>query len=205
MVGNPILTAYRVDFGGLWWTNRPPPMSGLNSKTTLVDSGGRSTLCLAVRRSGVRIPSGPPPQHLVSIKPPGLVNRLNQRRLTSNPLRLGPVARLARWNPGQGFSTRPIYVSFGVRRGCISSRRHFNTWPWTVLLDLCGVPGPAADAGHFATPVSTGCESSHLVVKLVVGGTGHYLNSEIELGRGVLDLIRTHRDRVGSPRFASRH
>jgi hypothetical protein len=39
----------------------------------------------------------------------------------------------------------------------------------------------------------------------VVGGTGHYLNSEIELGRGVLDLIRTHRDRVGSPRFASRH
>src|SRR6266571_6959314 len=39
----------------------------------------------------------------------------------------------------------------------------------------------------------------------LVGGTGHYLNSEIELGRGVLDVIRTHRDRVGSPRFASRH
>src|SRR6266581_291770 len=33
----------------------------------------------------------------------------------------------------------------------------------------------------------------------------HCLNSEIELGRGVLDLIRTHRDRVGSPRFVSRH
>ena len=29
------LTAYRVDFGGLWWTNRPPAVSGLNSKTTL--------------------------------------------------------------------------------------------------------------------------------------------------------------------------
>jgi len=31
-----------------------------NSKTTLVDSGGRSTVCIAFRRSGVRIPSGPP-------------------------------------------------------------------------------------------------------------------------------------------------
>jgi hypothetical protein len=67
------------------------------------------------------------------------------------------------------------------------------------------VPAPAADPGHFATPASTGCESSHVVVKLVVGGTRHYLNSEIELASGVLDLIRTHRDRVCSPRFASRH
>ena len=54
------LTAYRVDFRGLWWTNRLPAMSGLNSKTTLADFGGRSTSGLAVRRSGVRIPSGPP-------------------------------------------------------------------------------------------------------------------------------------------------
>ena len=57
---NAILTPYPVDFPGLWWTNPPPAMAGLNSKTTRVDSGGRSTLCLAVRRSGVRIPSGPP-------------------------------------------------------------------------------------------------------------------------------------------------
>src|SRR5438552_2144968 len=34
----------------------------------------------------------------------------------------------------------------------------------------CAVPAPAADPGHFATPASTGCESSHVVVKLVVGG-----------------------------------
>src|SRR5579859_639826 len=54
------LTAYPVDFGGLWWTNRPPGMAGPNSKTTLVDSGGRLSLCMAFRRSGVRIPSGPP-------------------------------------------------------------------------------------------------------------------------------------------------
>ena len=63
-----ILTAYRVDFGGLWWTNRPPAMSGLNSKTTLADFSGRPTLCLAVRRSGVRIPSGPPPHYLVACR-----------------------------------------------------------------------------------------------------------------------------------------
>jgi hypothetical protein len=30
----------------------------------------------------------------------------------------------------------------------------------------------------------------------IVGGRGHYLNSRIELGSGVLDLIRTHRDRL---------
>jgi hypothetical protein len=55
-----VLTAYPVDFGGLWWSNRPPVMAALNSKTTLVDYGGPPTLCMAFRRSGVRIPSGPP-------------------------------------------------------------------------------------------------------------------------------------------------
>jgi hypothetical protein len=35
-------------------------MPVLNSKTTLVDPDGRSSLGLAVRRSGVRIPTGPP-------------------------------------------------------------------------------------------------------------------------------------------------
>jgi hypothetical protein len=30
----------------------------------------------------------------------------------------------------------------------------------------------------------------------MVGGTEHYLNSRIELGSGVLDLIRTHCDRL---------
>ncbi len=32
--------------------------------------------------------------------------------------------------------------------------------------------------------------------KVLVGGRGHYLNSRIELGSGVLDLIRTHCDRL---------
>jgi uncharacterized protein with FMN-binding domain len=32
-------------------------MAGLNSKTILEDSGGRASLCMAFRRSGVRIPS----------------------------------------------------------------------------------------------------------------------------------------------------
>ena len=31
---------------------------------------------------------------------------------------------------------------------------------------------------------------------ILVGGRGHYLNSRIELGSGVLDLMRTHCDRV---------
>jgi hypothetical protein len=53
------LTAYPVDSGGLWWSNRPPGTAGLISKTTPVDSGGRSTVSMAFRRSGVRIPSGP--------------------------------------------------------------------------------------------------------------------------------------------------
>src|SRR5712691_4493843 len=44
-------------------------MSDLNSKTTLLDSGGPSSFGLAVRRSGVRFPSGPQPQHLVSVMP----------------------------------------------------------------------------------------------------------------------------------------
>jgi hypothetical protein len=30
----------------------------------------------------------------------------------------------------------------------------------------------------------------------LVGGRGHYLNSRIELGSGVLDLMRAHRDRL---------
>jgi hypothetical protein len=30
----------------------------------------------------------------------------------------------------------------------------------------------------------------------LVGGRGHYLNSRIDLGSGVLDLIRTHCDRL---------
>ena len=59
-LASAVLTPYPVAFGGLWRTNPVPAMSGLNSKTALVDSGGRSTVCLAVRRSGVRIPSGPP-------------------------------------------------------------------------------------------------------------------------------------------------
>src|SRR5579859_6030269 len=29
-----ILTPYRVDFSGLWWTNRGPARPGVNSKTT---------------------------------------------------------------------------------------------------------------------------------------------------------------------------
>jgi hypothetical protein len=53
------LTPYPVHVGGSRWTALPPLMFGLNSKTTLVDSGGRSTVCMAFRRSGVRIPSGP--------------------------------------------------------------------------------------------------------------------------------------------------
>ena len=33
-------------------------------------------------------------------------------------------------------------------------------------------------------------------IRLMVGGRGHYLNSRIDLGGGVLDLIRTHCDRL---------
>jgi hypothetical protein len=35
-------------------------MSGLNTKSTLADSGGRPKLGMAFRRSGVRLPPGPP-------------------------------------------------------------------------------------------------------------------------------------------------
>jgi hypothetical protein len=31
----------------------------------------------------------------------------------------------------------------------------------------------------------------------MVGGTGHYLNSQTELGRGILDLMKAHRNRLG--------
>jgi hypothetical protein len=31
----------------------------------------------------------------------------------------------------------------------------------------------------------------------MVGGRGHYLNSHGELGRGVLELLKVHRDRLG--------
>jgi hypothetical protein len=51
-----VVTPYPVDFGGLWRTNRPSAVSGLNSKTTLVDSSGRSSFGLAVRRSPERLP-----------------------------------------------------------------------------------------------------------------------------------------------------
>ena len=33
-------------------------------------------------------------------------------------------------------------------------------------------------------------------IAAVVGGTGHYLNSNIELAGRVLDLMRSHRDRL---------
>jgi ABC-type lipoprotein release transport system permease subunit len=43
---------------------------------------------MAFRRSGVRIPSGPPPQHLVSIKPvPGFAVRRGLRRRVLRGLR----------------------------------------------------------------------------------------------------------------------
>ncbi len=44
-----VLTPYPVDFRGLWRTNPPPLMADLNSKTTLLDSGGPSSFGLAVR------------------------------------------------------------------------------------------------------------------------------------------------------------
>src|SRR5438552_12651182 len=43
-----------------------------------------------------------------------------------------------------------------------------------------------------------------LRVRNLVGGRGHYLNSQIELGSGVLDLIRTHYGlKRQQPRLAS--
>jgi hypothetical protein len=44
------LTAYGLGFGGLWRTNRQWSLSGLISKTTPVDSGGRVTNGMAFRR-----------------------------------------------------------------------------------------------------------------------------------------------------------
>ncbi len=43
----------RVDFSGPWRTNQPLALSGLNSKTTLVAPGGRSSLCVAFRGSRI--------------------------------------------------------------------------------------------------------------------------------------------------------
>ena len=40
-------------------------------------------------------------------------------------------------------------------------------------------------------------------IRQMVGGRGHYLNSRIELGIGVLDLIRTHRGGLNTPPSAS--
>jgi hypothetical protein len=44
---------------------------------------------------------------------------------------------------------------------------------------------------------------SHLRIRILVGRTGHYLNFQIELARGVLDLIKAHRERL-EPRLRNR-
>ena len=54
------LTLYPGERGGLWRTIRLAPLSCLNTRTTPADSCGRSKLGMAFRRSGVRLPPGPP-------------------------------------------------------------------------------------------------------------------------------------------------
>src|SRR6266567_8928357 len=68
----------------------------------------------------------------------------------------------------------------------------------------CWCPDPCLGVGCFGADIDYILPKNAASIK-PRAVHGHYLNSEIELGRGVLDLIRTHGDRVGSPRFASRH
>ena len=51
--------------------------------------------------------------------------------------------------------------------------------------------------------MATAGTSARAELWTLVGGPGQYLNSQIELARGVLELITTHRDRFDDA-FADR-